>query len=52
MIGKIRVFKNDRKKWTILKRAELLGLITEDAYTIAVAGTHGKTTTTSLIASI
>jgi len=40
------------KKWNILKRAGLLGLITEDAYTIAVAGTHGKTTTSSILAHI
>tara|TARA_B100000886_G_scaffold114470_1_gene76984 strand:- start:1082 stop:2485 length:1404 start_codon:yes stop_codon:yes gene_type:complete len=40
------------KKWNVLKRAELLGLITENAYTIAVAGTHGKTTTTSILAHI
>ena len=40
------------KKWNVLKRAELLGVITENAYTIAVAGTHGKTTTTSILAHI
>ena len=40
------------KKWNVLKRAEVLGLITENAYTIAVAGTHGKTTTTSILAHI
>jgi UDP-N-acetylmuramate--alanine ligase len=34
------------------KRAELLGNITENSYTVAVAGTHGKTTTSSLIAHI
>lgn len=36
----------------IKKRAEVLGLLTEQAQTIAVAGTHGKTTTSSLIAHI
>lgn len=41
--------KND---FTIKKRAEVLGAITEQAFTIAVAGTHGKTTTSSLIAHI
>ena len=40
------------KKWTVLKRAELLGLITEEAYTVAVAGTHGKTTTSCILAHI
>ena len=38
--------------FTILKRSEVLGLITKDHRTIAVAGTHGKTTTSSLIAHI
>ncbi len=36
----------------IKKRSEVLGLITEQSHTIAVAGTHGKTTTSSLIAHI
>lgn len=34
------------------KRAEVLGLITSNTYTIAVAGTHGKTTTSSIIAHL
>lgn len=34
------------------KRSEVLGIISADRYTIAVAGTHGKTTTSSLIAHI
>lgn len=34
------------------KRAEVLGMISRQAYTIAVAGTHGKTTTSSMIAHI
>jgi UDP-N-acetylmuramate--alanine ligase len=34
------------------KRAEVLGMITKDQYTIAVAGTHGKTSTSSLIAHL
>lgn len=34
------------------KRAEVLGLLSKSKYTIAVAGTHGKTTTSSLIAHI
>ena len=36
----------------ILKRAEALGKITEGHFTIAVAGTHGKTTTTAMVAHI
>ncbi len=34
------------------KRAEVLGLLSQSKYTIAVAGTHGKTTTSCLIAHI
>ncbi len=33
----------------IIKRAQLLGKITEEKYTLAVAGTHGKTTTTAIL---
>ena len=36
----------------ILKRSEALGHISEQHFTIAVAGTHGKTTTTAMIAHI
>ena len=36
----------------ILKRSEALGRISEQHFTIAVAGTHGKTTTTAMIAHI
>ena len=38
--------------FSILKRSEVLGLITRDLYSVAVAGTHGKTTTSSMIAHI
>ena len=38
--------------YTILKRSQVLGLITEHTKTIAIAGTHGKTTTSSLVAHI
>ena len=37
---------------SLLKRSEVLGIISRDAYCIAVAGTHGKTTTSTLIAHI
>ena len=33
----------------VLKRSEVLGLITEHTFCLAVAGTHGKTTTTSIL---
>ncbi|MCB0379961.1 MAG: UDP-N-acetylmuramate--L-alanine ligase [Flavobacteriales bacterium] len=36
----------------LYKRAEVLGLITKNYLTIAVAGTHGKTTTSSIIAHV
>ena len=38
--------------FTIMKRSEVLGLITQGYKTIAIAGTHGKTTTSSLVAHI
>ncbi len=36
----------------VVKRAELLGRITRDTDAICVAGSHGKTTTSSMIANI
>jgi len=36
----------------IKKRSEVLGLITKDTYCFAVAGTHGKTTTTAILGHI
>jgi len=36
----------------VLKRSEILGLITENTFCLAVAGTHGKTTTTSILGHI
>lgn len=40
-------FKSNEFK--ILKRSEILGIITENTFCLAVAGTHGKTTTTSIL---
>lgn len=37
------------KGFFIKKRAEVLGIITKGVYTLAVAGTHGKTTTTAIL---
>ncbi len=50
----------DHREWNyfkehgfrVKKRAEVLGLITRDSYCFAVAGTHGKTTTSSILAHL
>ena len=50
----------DHREWAwlreqgydIRKRSQVLGLLTEGHYTIAVAGTHGKTTTSSMVAHL
>jgi len=41
-----------KEGFTILKRAEILGKITESTFCLAVAGTHGKTTTSSILGHI
>jgi len=41
-----------RRGIPILKRAEALGEISKSHFTIAIAGTHGKTTTTAMVAHI
>lgn len=38
--------------YTIEKRAAVLGRITKDSYCFAVAGTHGKTTTSAILAHL
>jgi UDP-N-acetylmuramate--alanine ligase len=40
------------KEIPVMKRSEMLGMICRNYKTIAVAGTHGKTTTSTLIAHI
>lgn len=35
--------------YQVVKRAELLGAVTQDSYCLAVAGTHGKTTTSAIL---
>ena len=40
------------KGFDIKKRSEVLGLITMDTFCFAVAGTHGKTTTSSILAHL
>jgi UDP-N-acetylmuramate--alanine ligase len=41
-----------RRGLPVLKRAEMVARLMEGAYGIAVAGTHGKTTTTGLLAFV
>jgi UDP-N-acetylmuramate--alanine ligase len=38
--------------YEVKKRAEVLGIITKDTFSFAVAGTHGKTTTSSILGHI
>lgn len=40
------------KQYVVKKRAEVLGLITKDTFCFAVAGTHGKTTTSGILGHI
>jgi len=49
--NKAFVYLNEQgvKLW---KRSEVLGLISRNYFTIAIAGTHGKTTTSSIIAHV
>jgi UDP-N-acetylmuramate--alanine ligase len=41
-----------RNEYTIYKRSEVLGIITRQSKGLCVAGTHGKTTTSSMLANI
>ncbi|GGG95645.1 UDP-N-acetylmuramate--L-alanine ligase [Polaribacter pacificus] len=38
--------------YAVLKRSEVLGIITKNSFCLAVAGTHGKTTTSSILGHI
>jgi UDP-N-acetylmuramate--alanine ligase len=40
------------REYVVKKRAEVLGIITKDTFCFAVAGTHGKTTTSSILGHI
>jgi UDP-N-acetylmuramate--alanine ligase len=40
------------REFHVKKRAEVLGIITKDTFCFAVAGTHGKTTTSSILGHI
>jgi len=41
-----------KRGFAIKKRSQVLGLITKDTFCFAVAGTHGKTTTSSILAHL
>lgn len=38
--------------YTVVKRSDVLGAVTNSSFNICVAGTHGKTTTSSMVAHI
>ena len=40
------------RDYVVKKRAEVLGIITKDTFCFAIAGTHGKTTTSSILGHI
>lgn len=42
----------NKRKIPLMKRSQVLGLITNEGNTIAIAGTHGKTSTTSLVSHL
>ena len=42
----------EHNKFTMLKRAEVLGIITRESKALGVAGTHGKTTTSTMLAHV
>jgi len=41
-----------KRGFELFKRSQVLGLISRGMYTVAVAGTHGKTTTSTMVAHI
>ncbi|MDB5132427.1 MAG: murC [Mucilaginibacter sp.] len=46
----LNFFKN--KGFELFKRSQVLGIISKGMFTVAVAGTHGKTTTSTMVAHI
>lgn len=49
-LGELRYFKE--KGFQVMKRSQLLGMVTKEKRGLCVAGTHGKTTTSSMIAHL
>ncbi|QYA25459.1 UDP-N-acetylmuramate--L-alanine ligase [Gramella sp. MT6] len=45
----LKQFLHLKENFEIVKRAQLLGMVTREKYCLAVAGTHGKTTTTAIL---
>jgi len=48
----VEIIEATARRLPIVQRAEMLGELMRFRYAIAVAGTHGKTTTTSMVASL
>jgi UDP-N-acetylmuramate--alanine ligase len=48
--GELNYYKQNN--YTVVKRSDVLGAITKSSFNICVAGTHGKTTTSTMIAHI
>lgn len=48
----VEIVAATERRLPIVQRAEMLGELMRFRYAIAVAGTHGKTTTTSMVASV
>ncbi len=48
--SELNFFKDNQ--YDLKKRSEVLGMITKSSFTIGIAGTHGKTTTSSMVAHI
>ncbi len=49
-LSELQYFRNNGYK--VVKRSAMLGVIAGQKHTLAIAGTHGKTTTTTLLAHI
>ncbi|HWK73060.1 MAG TPA: UDP-N-acetylmuramate--L-alanine ligase [Povalibacter sp.] len=48
----VEIIEATARRLPIVQRAEMLGELMRFRYAVAVAGTHGKTTTTSMVASL
>ncbi len=46
--GEINHFRNG--EFEVVKRSQMLGVLTEGKYVMAVAGTHGKSSTSTMVA--